>query len=36
MKRLIFMMMCFVCLTVQAQTEWDEDDWDIEYFKRVS
>ena len=31
MKRLIFMMMCFVCVTVQAQTEWDED---IEYIKK--
>ena len=25
MKRFIFLMMCFVCLTVQAQTDWDDE-----------
>ena len=30
MKRLFFLMMCFVCVTVQAQIDWDEEE---EYYK---
>ena len=31
MKRLLLMMMCFVCITVQAQTDWDEEK---EYYQK--